>query len=612
MTTNATNPEPELLGYSTLIGATYSSVKLEEIPIAPPADAQWRISFDGGAQINGHLIDVVLNHAALKVARKAAKKARRTRVYHIRNNEDYTEQEMDAKIKELEEGFIDRFMPAERDEAYRQSIRIGNRPLHDDLAALPDWVQQEIFQQQSPSDDDLQDNTDSLPGNENTSEVGVDDTSPTSIETAIGESEPLPGNENTNSSGADDTSPVVIEATVGQVGVLPSDKIEIEAKVDDASATTKIEAGAVQPGLHLGKNVETDADIDGTTAREINSDADGLSGLHIEGQIETQVSVGDTSVATETESVVGQSGNLSVKEIETKLSVDDTSSREIELDADRSELRPSRVKGSTGTMKQPVTATEQPMTVTGSQLQMPQASAEQANLTQRAEEQLRHQLQHLYQQQSSSPQSLSEQPSTQQPPHTQQSSSTQATAANIPATITGLPFEEIYSLIFHGKGGPTSAEALRVSSNMSQTNILQVPGVQEMIAEFCTKEIWRRYCNLPAGSNATPEFKDLTSNSVDDRGVRAPTHPIPASFLERLVQEMNRMFEECRPDRCMLILRVIRWPGHKGQNVHALLSEEVVWLRGPDSPWSKQESLGEIGLLLECVGILNKGSMWKG
>jgi hypothetical protein len=301
---------------------------------------------------------------------------------------------------------------------------------------------------------------------------------------------------------------------------------------------------------------------------------------------------------------------FSGREIETKLSVDDMGSKEVEPDADPSELQPSHVMGSMSTMKQPVTAAEQPVTVSDSQLQMPQAFAEQANLTQQAEEQQQHQHQHQRQQQPSSPQPYTQELSSPQPPINQQSSFTQATAANIPATTTGLSYEEIHSLILYGKEGPTSHQALR--SKMAQPNILQVSGIQEMIAEFCTKIIWLRYCRLPPASDATPDFTAITSNSYDNRGVRAPTHPIPASFLERLMRELNRLFEVCREDKRLLILRTIRWPGYEGQDVHALLAEEVRWVRGPDGKWSKQESLGEIGLLLECVGLQNQGSSWKG
>jgi hypothetical protein len=675
MNANTPNSQPELMGYSTLIGTTYSSVELEEIPIVPPADAQWRIRFDGGAPIDGHLIDVVLNDTAAKVARKSAKKARQKIRRTVRRNKDQTTQEQDAEIKEIEESFVDRYTPAEKNEAYRQSIGVGNRPPHKDLADLPDWVQQEILQRQSSSTDDLQHNADPLTGNDNTNEASAEVTSTTAIETGDDQPGPLPGNENTDKAGVDDTSPtmieaavsppqplhgnnlqteanvddtssVVVEAAVGQSGLLPSDEIESEANVDNTSATTEVEAVAVRSGLHLGKEIETEPEVDDTNSKQVDPDADGQSGLHPGGETETELSVDDTNAATETEPVFGRSEILSGKEIETKLSFDDTSSREIEPDADLSELQPSHVKGSTGTMKQPVTVTEQPVTVTDSQLQMPQAFIEQANLDRQAEEQLRHRVQQLYQQQSSfqlsSPhnpsseqpstqqpstqqpstqqpftqqpsayQPSTQQPSTQQPPQsTQQSSSTQATAANIPATTAGLSYEEKHSLVFHGTGGPTSHEALR--SKMAQPNILQVDGIQDMIAEFCTKKIWQRYCRLPPASDATPEFKAITSNSYSDRGVRAPTHPIPASFLERLMRELNRLFEVCRPDRRLLILRVIRWEGYEGQDVHALLAEEVRWVRGPEGRWGKVESLGEIGLLLECVGIENQGSSWKG
>jgi hypothetical protein len=145
----------------------------------------------------------------------------------------------------------------------------------------------------------------------------------------------------------------------------------------------------------------------------------------------------------------------------------------------------------------------------------------------------------------------------------------------------------------------------------TQRNVAQEKAIQELLTEFCTTVLWHRYCTLPA-SDTTPEFKALTSNSVDDRGVRSPTYKIPDSFLERAMRELNRLFEVCRPDRRLLILRVINWPGYEGQDVHALLSEEVLWVRGPGGRWGKKESLGEIGLLLECVGIKNKGSIWKG
>jgi hypothetical protein len=409
MTPQALNLQPELLGYSTLIEATYSSVELEEIPkLSDSEDAQWRIRFDGGAPIDGRLVDVVLNDAALKNAEKVAKQARNQRRYHPKSNEDHTEQEKDAKVKKTKERFIDRFTPASRDEAYRQSIKNGNRPPHNDFAALPGWVQQEILQRQSSSMDDLKDNTGLLPGNENTSEASVDDTSSKGIETAVAQSEHLPGNkieaeasaDGTNptdietgtgqprilpgteiqtEANVDDTSLAVIEAAAGQSGVLSGEKIETEENVDDTSAT-EIEPGAIRSGLLFGNETETVTGVHDTSSTEIDPEAGGhfvaLPGNEIEiepdvhdssprevdpdaGQsgflpgleIETGASGDNIEAATESGSAVGRSDILSVKDIETELSVDDTSSREIELDADR-RLQLLHVMSGVSTMKQ--------------------------------------------------------------------------------------------------------------------------------------------------------------------------------------------------------------------------------------------------------------------
>jgi hypothetical protein len=133
----AARPQPELLSYSTLIGASYSSVEMEEIPkLFNSADAQWRITFDNGTPINGNLIDVVLNDAAMKGARKAAKKAWQRSKYAVRKRNDLTEQEQDAEIEEMNKSFVGRFTPGENNEAYRQSIENGNRPLQEDFANL--------------------------------------------------------------------------------------------------------------------------------------------------------------------------------------------------------------------------------------------------------------------------------------------------------------------------------------------------------------------------------------------------------------------------------------------------------------------------------------------
>jgi hypothetical protein len=103
----------------------------------------------------------------------------------------------------------------------------------------------------------------------------------------------------------------------------------------------------------------------------------------------------------------------------------------------------------TSTMKEPVAATEQPVTVTDSQPLMPQAFAEPANLTRQADEQQQHQ----HHRQSSS----------QQPPSNPQSSSTQAATPSIPAATTGLSIEEKISLVMYGHTGQPQAPMQEVT-----------------------------------------------------------------------------------------------------------------------------------------------------
>jgi hypothetical protein len=576
------NPRPELLGYSTLIGATYSSVAMKEIPISPNGKAQWHIRFDGGDPVVGHLVDVVLNDAVLKGARKVAKKARQQLNIAVRQNKNKTEQEQIAEIEEIERNFTARFQPDEKLEAYRQSIENGNRPPHNDLAALPGWVQQEILQRKSSSEDGLQDKIDPLPGNENSNEASVEDTSSKGIETAVGQSEHLPGNRieaEANADGtspmdietcagkpehlpgieiqtetnADDTSLAVIEEAAGQSGALSGDKIETEVNVDDTSAT-EIEPGALRSGLLLGNKIETVTGVHETSSTEIDPEADGqfvaLPGNEMEtepsmhdgspmevdldagqsgflpGQeIETEASGDSTEAAAERGSAVGQSDVLSGKDIETELSVNDTSFREfeLELDADRLGLQPLQVMGDMSTMKEPVTATEQPVTVMDSQPLMSQAVAEPANLTQQTDEQQQHQ--------------RHRQSSVQQPPSNQGSSSTQAATSSIPAATTGLSIEEKISLVMYGHTGQPQAPMQEVTWTPppEQLNAAQENAIQEMLAEFCAQVLWQRYCITPA-RNVTPEFRALTSITVNARYVSEPTHPVPASFLERALR----------------------------------------------------------------------------
>jgi hypothetical protein len=499
MTTNAPNPQPELLGYSTLIGATYSSVELEEIPIAPPADAQWRVTFDDGAPIDGHLADVVFNFAAMKKAKKAAKKARQGGYHDIRLDTDITKQEQTAEIKGLEASHIRRYTPAQENEAYRESIRIGNRPLHEDVGSfpdwvqqavlqrqasseevesprdeefdmttakmppvasgsgselqgysillgarysnvqieeipwwfagdprwritfddrdpikghlvdvvfndkalrtakmttskrekrrqrgnikkmvegnqehteeekaakiaeidqdhhlhsytpkeegeaykgcirignrpprkdlgdLPDWVQQEILQRQSSSEDDLQDNADPLPGNENMNKASADRTIPAEIETGVGQPEPLSRNENTSEADVEDTSPTTIETAVGQPGPLPGNEIETKANVNDASPAL-VEVAVGQPEALPGNELQIEANVDDASPVVIEAAA-GESGVLPGDKVETEANVEDTSAMTEVQAAAVRLLLLMGDEIETESIVTDPTFR---------------------------------------------------------------------------------------------------------------------------------------------------------------------------------------------------------------------------------------------------------------------------------------------
>jgi hypothetical protein len=442
---------PELLGYSTLIEATYSNVVIEDVPNFFSSKPSWRIRFDDRESVDGRLVDVVLNNEALKNAKQPTKRKNRRHRHRgkeiARRNEDLTKEEKTFKIAEIDQKVLRKYTAEERDEAYRKSVKLGNRPPYKDLAALPEWVQQAIIQQQSSS-----------------------------------------------------VSRWLME---DKTKLLPDDEIEHEPSADNASST------------------------------------------------------------------------------------------EIEPDAGEAEDQPSHVMRGVSTMKQHVTVSE-------SQLTMRQAFAERENFTQPPDEQ-----QHQHNQRDSS---------LEHPPHDQQSSPHQNMTANKPAPTSQLPIEKIVALIKYGRTGQPAAQPPQptMSQPPAQLSTAQETAIQEMLADFCAKPLWHRYCMTPPASNATPEFRALTSNRNDDRGLSVPTHEAPGSFRERALRELNRLFGVCRPDRRLLIMRVIHWPDYLGQDVHALLAEEVMWVRGPYGPWSKVLSLGEVGLLLECVGIEDKGSIWKG
>jgi hypothetical protein len=131
------------------------------------------------------------------------------------------------------------------------------------------------------------------------------------------------------------------------------------------------------------------------------------------------------------------------------------------------------------------------------------------------------------------------------------------------------------------------------------------------LATFINSELWPRYCRLPPGRNTTGTFEAMTSIRIDDRGQIAPPHPIPDSWFQEVLRQLSQFLQVARAEQRALIQKVIATPGFKGQDVHVLLTEEVMWAahRGP---YKNRQKRGEIGLLLECVGIERKGATWKG
>ena len=609
---NMSDTRPELQGYSTIIGATYSAVEIEEIPVGDSEDPLWSIRFDDGDAIFGRLVDVVLNRAALRVAKKQPKMGRKSekwaKVSDLENNEGYTKQERIAKNAEIKASYKgkSKYTAAERDEAYRNSIKMGNRPLLEDLAALPEWVQQAFLQQQSSNSDDLSvgDDTDHLPGNEVGKQPGVDHMSSTRTETDAGHHGLLSENETANKPSVEGTSSTEIEKDTGRRGDLPGNKIKTQPSVDDTNST-EIEPVADGHGILPANDIEDQTSVDDTSSKGIEPIARQRRVLLGDG-IEAEPSVNNTS-STQAELDAGQHKTLPGNGIETEQRFDDKS---FGPDAGAHELQPSHVMRRFSPIKRHVTIAE-------AQRMMYEEFANQPNFIQQARDRQADKQQAEQNETRATLQvpHIDKAPNTRRPPHTtQQPGPSQMATASIPATTKGFTIDEKVDLIRYGLDGPPPAktpQATPIPGRLTATQEDAIQIIQEMLTDFCTTVLWPRYCRVPAGA-ATPELKALTSMTYDDRGVRAPTHRIPKCFLERALHELDGLFEVCRPDRRLLIQQVIRQPGFKGQDAEILLSEEMLWAHGPAGPWSKEVSLGGIGLLLEVFGIKAKGSIWKG
>lgn len=154
---------------------------------------------------------------------------------------------------------------------------------------------------------------------------------------------------------------------------------------------------------------------------------------------------------------------------------------------------------------------------------------------------------------------------------------------------------------------PTVPQARRETAT-PQLDPIDIP---TLLAIFCVSTLWPRYCLLMPGRGTMPEFESLTTTQVNDRGERSPAHPAPESWLSEAQAQLTRLLEHARPDKKVLIPRVMEKPGYKGQDVHVLLAEEVKWAIH-QGPFKGRQERYEIGLLIECVGIERKGTFWKG
>jgi hypothetical protein len=134
---------------------------------------------------------------------------------------------------------------------------------------------------------------------------------------------------------------------------------------------------------------------------------------------------------------------------------------------------------------------------------------------------------------------------------------------------------------------------------------------KDPLATFCATQLWPRYCRLPPGPNTSVEFKDMTSATINDRDQSVPVHPIPEAWLEEVFTEMSHLLQVARVDKRKWIEKLMAKPGHRGQDVHVLLAEEVMWATH-HGPFRQRVAREDIGVLLECVGVERRGNFWFG
>ncbi|GAB7336327.1 hypothetical protein MBLNU13_g09065t1 [Cladosporium sp. NU13] len=156
-------------------------------------------------------------------------------------------------------------------------------------------------------------------------------------------------------------------------------------------------------------------------------------------------------------------------------------------------------------------------------------------------------------------------------------------------------------------------EAQTSTSPMETTKTTAIlpkePITPDQLTTFCATQLWPRYCRLPPGPNTSVEFKAFTSSTINDRGQSIPKHPAPLFWLEEVVTELSYLLEVARVENKAWIQKLMIEPGYGGQDVHALLAEEVRWATHHGS-YRRREAEMDIGVLLEDVGIESKGSFW--
>ena len=157
----------------------------------------------------------------------------------------------------------------------------------------------------------------------------------------------------------------------------------------------------------------------------------------------------------------------------------------------------------------------------------------------------------------------------------------------------------------------SEAQASNALTEEMTTTITQPtePITPDQLATFCATQLWQRYCRLPPGPNTSVDFKAFTSSTISDHGQSVPRYPAPRLWLDEVTTELSFLLDLSRVDRGAWIKELMAKPGYGGQDVHALLAEEVRWATHT-APYKKGEARREIGVLLECVGIESKGAFW--